>query len=98
MAEVILESTEDTSTILDEKYWGEFQMICIAYGSAEVELEVRDPNTTEADYPWITARYNSTDIKFASVGDAFDVILTRGFEYRLKTSTAGAVVSIDRHN
>ena len=97
MAEIILESTKTESAILDEKYWGEFQIVCIAYGTTEVLLEVRDPDTDEADFDWVTARYNGNDIKFEAAGDALDVILTRGFIYRLTTTVAGAVISIDRH-
>ena len=95
MAEIILDAADTESEEIKE--YGQLQLVCIKYGTAEVLLEVRDPDTDEADYPWVTARYNGADIKFEAAGDALDVVLTRGFTYRLTTTTAGAVVSIARH-
>jgi hypothetical protein len=95
MAEIILSETDSESEELKE--YGEFQLVCIKYETTEVVLEVRDPDTNIANFPWVTARYNGNDIKFENVGDAIDVVLTRGFTYRLTTTTIGAVISIARH-
>lgn len=98
MAEIILDETDTVSTVMGEEYRGEFQMICEKYGSSAVKLEVRNSAQEDlTDFPWVTARFNEEDIEFTSAGDALDVVFTRGFEYRLRTDTAGAVVSIDRH-
>ena len=91
---VILSATETESEVLGTQYAGQYQLVCLVYGSSPVMLEVRDPDHSDT---WVTARYNSTDISFNAAGDSLDVVLTKGFDYRLKTTTAGAVISIDRH-
>ena len=99
MAKVVLGATDTESDVLNDS--GDqrlrVQLVCVLYGTAEVKLEVRDPELPLATYPWVTARYNDTEIRFAAAGDALDIVMTRGFAYRLTTATAGAVISMDEH-
>lgn len=97
MPHVILESNQTEtheSKILGRDWAGEHQMLCTAYGSDEVFLQVR-PSGTQT---WNTARFNNTPIKFAAVGDVFDIRLVRDYEYQLMTANPGAEVVIAKHD
>ena len=97
MPKILLNSTEPESVTLDDDYWGRFQVVCTKYGTSPVVLQVRDPDQSLTDSPWTTARYNNTDIEWAAVGDVLDLEFTIGFAYRFFTTTAGAVIAVDRH-
>ena len=96
MAQVILDITEEESSddrILDRAWYGEFQLACTVYASDPVKLQFRDPGET-----WIDARFNGSVIQLEAAGDVLDVKLVRDRDYRLVTDTAGAKVSIAKHN
>lgn len=96
MAKVILK-TDQTATaeadILGKDWYGEYQLLCTTYDSAEVLLQVRTPGGT-----WLNARYDGQEIKLTAAGDTLDVKLARDYEYRLNTETAGAEVCIAKHD
>ena len=96
MAKVILK-TDQTATAaadtLGKDWYGEYQLLCTTYDSAEVLLQVRTPGGT-----WLNARYDGTEIKLTAAGDTLDVKLARDYEYRLNTETAGAEVCIAKHD
>ena len=96
MATVILK-TDQTETaaadILGTDWYGEYQLLCTTYATAEVLLQVRVPGGT-----WQNARYNGTAIKLTAAGDTLDVKLAKAYEYRLSTETAGAEVYIAAHD
>ena len=99
MAKTIL-ATDQTETpedqILDENWYGEFQLHCRVYASDEVFLQSNDPD--DPDTEWINANFNGVDIKFSKVGSVFDVKLARDMHYRLYTTNAGAKVVIAKHD
>ena len=96
MARVLLK-TDQTATpeadILGTDWYGEYQLLCTTYGTAEVILQVRVP-----DGDWINARYDGTEIKLTAAGDTLDVKLVKSYEYQLITETAGAEVYIAAHD
>lgn len=96
MAKVILK-TDQTATpeadSLGTDWYGEYQLLCSVYGSAEVYLQVRPPGGT-----YQNARYAGTEIKLTAAGDTLDVNLVKAYEYRLTTATAGAEVYIAAHD
>ena len=99
MAKTLL-ATDQTATpkdqILDENWYGEFQLHCRVYASDEVFLQVNDPD--DPDTGWINANLNGVDIKFSKVGSVFDIKLAKDMDYRLHTANAGAKVVIAKHN
>lgn len=96
MASVILK-TDQTATpdadILGPDWYGEYQLLCSVYASAEVVLQVRPPGGD-----WINARYDGTEIKLTAAGDTLDVKLAKAYDYRLSTETEGAEVYIAAHD
>ena len=82
--------------ILDENWYGEFQLHCRVYASDEVFLQANDPDDPDTD--WINANLNGVDIKLSRVGAVLDVKLARDIDYRLYTANAGAKVVIAKHN
>ena len=96
MAKVILK-TDQTETaaadILGTDWYGEYQLLCTTYTTAEVVLQVRLPGGT-----WQNARYDGNEIKLTAAGDTLDVKLVKAYEYRLSTETAGAEVYIAAHD
>lgn len=99
MAKVILATDQEETPeadILNENWYGLFQLHCRVYASDEVFLQANDPD--DPDTGWINARLNDRDIKFSAAGDVFDVTLARDMHYRLSTATAGAKVVIAKHN
>ena len=90
-------ATDQTETpdanILDEKWFGNFQLLCTAYGSNEAILEVRPVGTST----WIEAKYNGNVIQLEGLGEALDVTLVKDYEYRFKTAAIGAEVYIAKH-
>ena len=97
MPKVVLTDSETDSAVLDDKYWGRYQVVCTKYGSSPVVLQIRDPDQSLTESPWTTARYNNTDIEWGAVGDVLDLDFTENLHYRLHTTTAGAVMSMDKH-
>lgn len=96
MAKVILKSDQTETPdadILGKDWYGEYQLLCSTYGTAEVVLQVRLPGGT-----WRNARYDGNEIKLTAAGDTLDVKLVRDYEYRLTTATAGAEVCIAAHD
>ena len=96
MAKTILATDQTESQILNENWYGEFQLHCRVYASDEVFLQANDPDDPDTD--WITASFNGVDIKFSKVGSVFDVKLARDIHYRLYTANAGAKVVIAKHD
>ena len=97
MPKILLNSTETESVTLDDNYWGRYQVNCTKYGTSPVSLQFRDPDQSLTDSPWVTARYNGTEIQWAAAGDSLEIELTIGFAYRFSTTAAGAVISMDKH-
>ena len=99
MAKTILATDQQETPeadILDENWYGEFQLICRVYASDEVFLQTNDPD--DPDTGWIDANFNGVDIKFSKVGSVFDVKLARGIHYRLRTANTGAKIVIAKHD
>lgn len=99
MAKTILATDEKETPedqILDENWYGEFQLHCRVYASDEVFLQSNDPDDPATE--WINANFNGVDIKFSKVGSVFDVKLARDMHYRLYTANAGAKVVIAKHD
>ena len=96
MAKAILK-TDQTSTadtdILGKDWYGEYNLVCSVYDSADAHVQFRVPGGT-----WINARYNGSEIKLTAAGENVDVKLVRDFDYRISTETAGAEVWIAKHD
>ena len=96
MANVILKSDQTATPdadILGTDWYGEYQLLCTTYGTAEVLMQVRVPGGD-----WVNARYDGTEIKLTAAGATLDVKLAKSYEYRLSTETAGAEVYIAAHD
>ena len=95
MAKIILK-TDQTAThkddILGEHWYGEYQLVCSAYASDPVKMQVRPPGKD-----WMNARFNGQEIQLTAQGDVVDVRLTKAYDYKLVTANAGAEVFIDSH-
>ena len=92
--------TNTTANPIFGKDWaGEYQLLCTAYASDEVFLQVR-PRVSEGEtqLTWQNAKFNGNAIKFTGVGEVFDLRFVRDYEYRLMTATAGAEVVIAKHD
>ena len=88
-------STTDTATPdsdVIKNAWGEYQLYCKTYGTAAVKFQIR--LNGESDSDWNTAVFNGNDIELTAAGEVLDIRLVQGYEYRLSTATAGAVVYI----
>ena len=99
MAKTILDTDQQETPeadILDENWYGEFQLHCRVYASDEVFLQANDPD--DPDTGWIHANFNGVDIKFSKVGAVFDVKLVKNMQYRLYTANPGAKVVIAKHD
>ena len=97
MAHTVLGATQTetpAAEILGKAWAGEYQLLCTDYGTAPVTLEVRPRGSTT----WRTASFNGTDIQLTKAGATLDIRLVRDYDYRLVTSTAGAVVVIAKHD
>ena len=89
MAEVLLAAGKTNSETL--RLVGGYKLVCLVYGTAQVDLQIRDPEVSET---WISLRQGGgSPIRFDRAGEAYDINFTGGFEYRLNTGTAGAVVA-----
>ena len=91
----ILAATATESTVLDDDWFGTFQVILTTAGTDAVKLQVMRPGSNPA--VWTTARYNGNEITLTTAGDTLDIVLTEHYHYRFTTTTAGAVVHIDSH-
>ena len=90
MAEVILAADKTNSETLT--LTGGYKLVCLTYGSAQVDLQVRDP---EVSTTWVSLRQGGGQpTRFDRVGEAYDINFAGGFEYRLNTATAGAVIAM----
>lgn len=89
---IILESNQ-TNKVLDKQWAGEFQLLCTAYTSHPVKLQVRVHSGE-----WMDAKFNAKDIQLTAQGEVLDIKLARDFEYQLVTETSGAEVHIAKHN
>lgn len=85
--------TPDDKT-LDKGWAGDFQLLCTAYTSHPVKVQIRESDDGE----WLDAKFNGKPIQLTGVGEVLDIKLTRNFMYRLVTGTAGAAVHIAKHN
>ena len=95
---IILESDQTQTPqnkILDKQWAGEFQLLCTAYTSHPVNMQVRDPDVGDS---WINAKFNGKQIQLSGEGEVLDIKIARNFDYRLITGTAGAAVSIAKHD
>lgn len=93
---IILESKQTQTPenkVLDKQWAGEFQLLCTAYTSHPVKLQVRIHSGE-----WMNAKFNGKEIQLAGQGEVLDIKLTRDFVYRLVTDTPGAEVHIAKHN
>lgn len=96
MAKVLLKTDQPHTAdadILSTDWYGEYNLFCSVYDSADVHLQVRVPGGI-----WINARYNGNEIKLTAAGENVDIRLARDFDYRLFTETAGAEVWIAKHD
>lgn len=106
MAKKILATTQTETPpedILDERWEGDYQLFCAVYDTTPVKLQQRVPTHERALAHglapvdgWVNAKFEGNDIELTAAGDTFIVTLARGYEYRVKTETAGAEVYIDR--
>ena len=92
MAEIILPETEAISE--EFNYTGMFKIVCLKYASDPVNLQIRD---RDLGGTWVQLRDQNTAIRFDREGEAWNVVLTRGFTYRLHSDSAGSIIAIDRH-
>ena len=97
MAKIILK-TDQTETaeadILGEDSYGRYNITLEVKGTTPVFFQRR----VAKDKPFRNARFNDTEITLKEVGDNFDVDLTKDFDYRCVTETAGAEVWIAKHD
>ena len=102
MAKKILARTQTKTpadAILDERWEGDYQIFCAAYGTNAQPVKLQQRVPTQGIRPesgWVDAKFDGNDIELTAAGDTIIVTLTRGYEYRLKTSAAGAEVYIDK--
>ena len=102
MAKKILARTQTktpTDAILDERWEGDYQIFCAAFGAnaTAVKLQQRVPTPNiKPESGWVNAKFDGNDIELTAAGDTIIVTLTRGYDYRLKTEVVGAEVYIDK--
>ncbi len=102
MAKKILAKTQtktQTDAILDERWEGDFQIFCAVYGASAQPVKLQQRVPTQGIKPesgWVNVKFEGNDIELTAAGDTIIVTLTRGYDYRLKTDTAGAEVYIDK--
>lgn len=93
MADIMLSATEADSEAFSLS--GTFKMVCLVYGSEQVDLQVRDPDVSAT---WVGLRQPSGQpYRFDRAGESYDITLTQGFEYRFHADAAGAVIAMERH-
>ena len=88
--QLALETTQTDGFTLGKAYEGNFEAVMTVKGTSNVKLQVQNPATGA----WINLRLDGKNFQLNNVGDAFDVRIAPGLNYRFNTSTAGAEVYI----
>ena len=90
MANVILAETQTVSEPFSKETHKEELLVCHVYGGEAIVIEVRD---TESYPNWIPLRINGEAAQFEAAGDSFILTMSIGYENRLRTGTAGSVIT-----
>lgn len=91
---VILDVTDTEGTVLDNEWYGTFQLTLYIAGSAAVQIEKLEPGTEST---WIAIRFDDEVIELTTAGDTLSLEISEADSYRLTTSTAGAKVGVANH-